>query len=422
MSYQKSFDVVVIGGGPAGLIAAGRAAEKGARVMVIERNSDCGRKLLLTGQGRCNLTNEGIAPESLTAYYGAQGKFLHSAIAAFGVKETTEFFRQQGLETKTERGKRVFPVSERSQDVLKALLRYCKSKGVVIYRDAQVVNLERRGRQIERVLLRGREIESETFIICTGGKSYRQTGSTGDGYRWAERMGHSVIPPVPSIVPIRISDRWGATLKGLDLRNVALQAICEGNEIGRRFGEMSFTPFGISGPIAMDLSRELAGPLAEGKPVSLSLDLKPALSPEKLDNRLLRDFDGAAGKPLGVVMKGLLPSRLIRPFLELAGLPWGRKADQLSREERIAIGSLLKAVPMTVKGLLGFDWAIVTRGGVDLREVEPGTMRSRKIDNLFFAGEVLDLDGPTGGFNLQVCWSTGHLAGQSAAAQALSKA
>lgn len=420
MSYQKPFDVIIIGGGPAGLMAAGRAAEMGARVMVIEKNADCGRKLLLTGQGRCNLTNEDIRPDNLTDFYGKQGKFLHSALASFGVPETVQFFHQLGLETKTERGKRVFPVSERSQDVLKVLLNYCRKNGVVIFRNAPVINLERRGKRIERVLLRGREIESETFMICTGGKSYRQTGSTGDGYRWAERLGHTITPPVPAIVPIRISEGWVGTLKGLDLRNVALRATCDGNEIARRFGELSFTHFGVSGPIAMDMSREISEVIGQ-KPLSLELDLKPALSPEKLDRRLQRDFEAAPGKPLGVVMKGLMPVRLIRPFLRLASLSWEMKVDQVSREERLALVRLFKNVTMTPKGLLGFDWAIVTRGGVDLREVDPGTLGSRKIENLFFAGEVLDLDGPTGGFNLQVCWSTGRLAGESAARKALKK-
>ncbi len=399
-------------------MAAGSAAEKGARVMVIEKNSDCGKKLLLTGQGRCNLTNEGLQTGNLKDFYGEEGKFLHSAISKFGVTTTLDFFRQQGLETKTERGKRVFPVSKRSGDVLKMLLRYCKEQGVVIFRNAEVINLERRGKRIERVLLRSREIESEAFLICTGGKSYRQTGSTGDGFRWAERLGHRVIPPVPGIVPIRTAERWVTSLKGLELKNVALRAHCEGQEIARRFGEMSFTHFGISGPIAMDLSRELAVPISERKTVSLMLDLKPALTPEKLELRLQRDFDNSPDRPLGVIMKGLLPSRLIRPFLNLADLPWGKKANQVSREERNTLRDLLKNVPMTTRGLLGFDWAIITRGGVDLKEVDPTTMGSRKIENLFFAGEVLNLDGPTGGFNLQVCWSTGRIAGSAAAALA----
>lgn len=420
MSYQKPFDVIIIGGGPAGLIAAGQAAEMGARVMVIEKNSDCGRKLLLTGQGRCNLTNEEIGPDNLADFYGEQGHFLRPAIASFGVSETVEFFRKLGLTTKTERGRRVFPVSEQSRDVLKALLSYCRKNGVVIYRDAPVINLERRGKRIERVLLRGREIESETFMICTGGKSYRQTGSTGDGYRWAERLGHTVVPPVPAIVPIKIAESWVGGLKGLELKNVALRAICDGEEVARRFGELSFTHFGISGPIAMDMSRQISETVTK-KPISLELDLKSALSPEKLDSRLQRDFEAAPGKPLEVIMKGLLPTRLIRPFLKMAAISGTKNVDEISQEERLAMVSLFKKITMTPRGLLGFDWAIVTRGGVDLNEVNPATMKSKKIENLFFAGEVLDLDGPTGGFNLQVCWSTGKLAGEGAARKALGK-
>lgn len=420
MSYQKPFDVIIIGAGPAGLMAAGRAAEMGARVMVIEKNTDCGRKLLLTGQGRCNLTNQEIRSDNLTNFYGQQGKFLHSALASFSVTRTIEFFRQLGLATKTERGQRVFPVSEKSRDVLKTLLNYCRNHGVVIYRDAQVVNLERRGKRIERVLLRGREIESETFMICTGGKSYQQTGCSGDGYRWAERLGHTVTPPVPAIVPIKLAENWVGALKGLDLKNVALRATLDGDEIARRFGEMSFTHFGISGPIAMDISRELTEIIGK-HPISLELDLKPALSPEKLDNRIQRDFDANPGKPLSVVMKGLLPSKLVRPFLKLAALPLEKHVDQVSKEERLTIVQLIKGITMTPKSLLGFDWAIITRGGVNLQEVDPSTMGSKKIENLFFAGEVLDLDGPTGGFNLQICWSTGRLAGEGAARKALAK-
>ncbi len=405
--------IVVIGGGPAGLIAAGRAAEKGARVILVEKNQTVGEKLLLSGKRRCNLTNSEEDMDVFLSKYGPNGKFLYSSFASFGPRETISFFQSRGVPLKEERGKRFFPATGGSEGVLAALLNYVREGGVTIYRKRESINLEIRNGRVLRFILRGQEVEGDAFIICTGGKSFPKTGSTGDGYRFARRAGHTVIPPVPALCPVKTVEKWPLASRGMTLRNVSLTLWKNGEVESQRFGELLLTHFGISGPIAMDMSKEIAAAMETGT-ARLTLDLKPALSLPVLKNRISRDFEKFSGRKFKDSLGELLPRGLIPAVLALAPLPEEKIVNSASNQEIETLAELLKAFPLTPDGLLGFDWAIVTSGGVALKEIEPRTMRSKLVENLFFAGEVLDLDGPTGGFNLQMCWSTGYQAGESA--------
>lgn len=409
--------VIVIGGGAAGLMAAGRAAEKGARVILAEKNQTLGAKLLLSGKGRCNLTSAEEDMETFLSAFGPKGKFLYSAFSRFGPAETLDFFTSRGLRTKVERGKRVFPEKGGSEKVINCLIDYIRQGEVTVYRNREALNLEIRDGKVLRFILRGQEVEGDAFIICTGGKSFPKTGSTGDGYRFAKRAGHEVVQPTPALCPVRLKEKWPLSARGLNLKNVSLTLLKDGTEVSRRFGELLLTHFGISGPIAMDMSRDIGEACASGN-AALTLDLKPALTMDVLTARIGRDLEKYAGKMFRDCLKDLLPGGLIPAVVEKAPIPPDKRGEYISAEEKRELACLLKEYPLTPDGLLGFDWSIVTSGGVDLREIDPRTMRSKIVENLFFAGEILDLDGPTGGFNLQMCWSTGYVAGESAASAA----
>ena len=406
--------VVVIGGGPAGLLAAGRAAEKGARVILVEKNQTVGEKLLLSGKRRCNVTSAEEDMDVFLSKYGPNGKFLYSAFSRFGPRETMNFFESRGVALKEERGKRIFPSAGGSEGVLAALLNYVREGGVTIYRNRESLNMEIRDGRVRRFILRGQEVEGDAFIICTGGKSFPKTGSTGDGYRFARRAGHTITPPVPALCPVRIVEKWPPASRGMTLRNVSLTLWKDGAQESQRFGELLLTHFGISGPIAMDMSKEIAAAMATGA-AKLTLDLKPALSLSVLVNRIGRDFEKFSGRKFRDSLGELLPRGLIPAVLQSAPIPEEKLVNSATEQEIEALAALLKTFPLTPEGLLGFDWAIVTSGGVVLKEIDPRNMRSKLVENLFFAGEVLDIDGPTGGFNLQMCWSTGYQAGESAA-------
>ena len=407
--------VVVIGGGAAGLIAAGRAAEKGARVILVEKNQALGAKLILSGKGRCNITNAEEDMEIFLSKYGPKGKFLYSAFSRFGPLETVDFFESRGLKTRVERGKRIFPERGRSEQVVTLLIQYLREGGVTVYRNRESLNLEIRNGLVRRFFLRGEEVEGDSFILCTGGKSFPRTGSTGDGYRFAQRAGHTIIPPAPALCPVKTVEKWPALASGLDLRNVSLTLRLGDTVLSSRFGELSLARFGISGPIAMDMSKEIAAACEAGSP-SLSIDLKPALDISVLAARIGRDLKKFAGRAFRDSLGDLMPKALIPAVLELSSIPGEKRAETITEEEIAGLAGLLKGMPLRPAGLLGFDWAIVTSGGVNLKEVDPRTMGSKIVGNLFFAGEILDLDAPTGGFNLQMCWSTGWVAGESAAA------
>lgn len=408
-----NFDVAVIGGGPAGLMAAITAAGTGASVVLLEKNGDLGRKLLLTGNGRCNITNAENDLHTLISIFGEKGAFLFSGLSEFGPDDTMRYFHSLGLRTKTERGKRVFPVSEKSQDVLSCLLKKARETGVFIIRDTEVLRVTRKGHRKHTVITRNGEISCSRVIICTGGKSYPQTGSTGDGYRLAKGLGHTITQLVPSIVPIKVKEKWVKDLMGLTLKNCTLTSYLDGKKMDHRFGEMLFTHFGISGPIVMDMSNHIIEMMEQGD-VTVKVDMKPALQEDTLDRRLQRDLDAHKGRSIHNALRDLLPSSMIPVILAVIGIPPAKKADHLLKSERKSIVHIIKGLELTVSGSLGFRWAIVTKGGVDLKEVDPRTMRSKLVDTLYFAGEILDLDGPTGGFNLQICWTTGYLAGLNA--------
>ncbi len=412
------FDIAVIGGGPAGMMAAGRAAELGAKVVLVEKNETLGKKLLITGKGRCNFTHNEFDIRKFTEKFGRNGRFLYSAFSVFGVREVIDFFESRGVKAKVEQGDRIFPENGNAQDIVNALVKYLTEEKVNILLNTEVTDFKRENGKISKVLLRDRQITADKFIICAGGKSYPQTGSTGDGYRWAEQLGHTVITTAPALNPVKTSDGWVKELQGLSLKNVSLQLFQNNKKKDERFGEMLFTHFGVSGPIVMDMSKNIGALLKKG-PVKLILDLKPALDFKKLDKRIQRDLEKFKGRMFKNSLIGLLPLSMIPVIIKLSGLEPEKKVDYISREERNKLVHLLKELELTPTGLLGFKWSVVTSGGVALKEVNPDTMGSKKIENLYFAGEILDLDGPSGGYNLQECWSTGYLAGENAAANML---
>ena len=414
MKDNNSFDIAVIGGGPAGMMAAGRAAELGAKVVLIEKNETLGKKLLITGKGRCNFTHNEFDIRKFAEKFGRNGRFLYSALALFGAREVIDFFESKGVKGKVEQGDRIFPEKGNARDILNVLVKYLAEGKVNILLNAEVTGFKQEKRKISQVLLRNRKINVEKYIICAGGKSYPQTGSSGDGYRWVEQLGHTVIKPVPALNPVKTSEKWMKELQDLSLKNVSLKLFQNGKKQDERFGEMLFTHFGVSGPIVMDMSKNI-GELLKNGPVKLFLDLKPALDFKKLDKRIQRDFQEFKGRMFKSSLKGLLPLSMIPLIIKLSGIEPEKKVDYITREERNKLVHLLKELELTPTGLLGFKWSMVTSGGVALKEVNPNTMGSKKVDNLYFAGEILDLDGPSGGYNLQECWSTGYLAGESAA-------
>jgi predicted Rossmann fold flavoprotein len=419
---NPAYDIAVIGGGPAGMMAAGTAAEQGASVILIEKNDKPGRKLLITGKGRCNITRDENDIPAFCDAFGKKGKFLYSALRAFGVEDTISFFNQRGLATKVERGQRVFPVSDSSQDVLGVLTDHLKEHKVKIMTNCSVTKLVKKGNKIEKIKTSKGDIQANQYVICTGGLTYPSTGSSGDGYKWAKLLGHSVTPPQPSLTPVKAQESWIKDLQGLSLKNVRINIYQNNPSTGsgrskkqaERFGEALFTSDGLSGPIILDMSQKV-GQLLKTGPVELRLDLKPALEYPKLDARLQRDFRQHRNKTFRNSLSDLLPSKLIPTMVHLSGINPDKVVNKVTKEERNRLLHLFKEMTFKVRSLYGFDKAIATAGGISLKEIDPRSMRSKMIKNLYFAGEMIDLDGPTGGYNLQMCWSTGYLAGFTAA-------
>lgn len=400
--------VIIIGGGAAGMMAAAAAAENGNHVCLIEKNEKLGKKLFITGKGRCNVTNAADM-ETLLANVCTNGKFLYSAFYGFDNRAVMDFLERAGCPLKTERGDRVFPVSDHSSDVIAALQRELKRRGVEIFLNTVVKELYVREEQMAGVVLEsGEKIEADKCIVCTGGSSYPSTGSTGDGYRFAEKTGHRVTETRPALVPFNVEEGWCGRLMGLALKNVSLRLVCGKRQTYEGFGEMLFTHFGISGPLVLSASSYYVPGEAR-----VLIDLKPAMDEEQLDKRLLRDFEENKNKQFKNALGGLFPVKLIPVMIELSGIHPDKKVNEITREERRGFVRLIKNLPLTVTGTRGFAEAIITRGGVSVKDVNPSTMESKKIKGLYFAGEVLDLDALTGGFNLQIAWSTGHLAGSS---------
>lgn len=407
--------IVVIGAGAAGLMAAGQAASAGAWVTILEKNDRPGKKLLITGKGRCNITNTEEMPDFIRNIPG-NGQFLYGALAKFGNSDLVEFLNGLGLETKVERGGRVFPVSDRAADVVGALVGFCLSQGVEFEYSAHVDEIIAREGQIASVRLKdGRAYDCEAVILATGGASYPGTGSTGEGYYMAKRLGHTITPLKPALVPLETAEEWVKDLQGLSLKNVEATAYHNEKKAASEFGEMIFTHFGLSGPIILSISRPVVGIIEKGGEVKIKINLKPALSAEQLDARIQRDFATYTNKQFRNALGELLPKSLIPVIVALSGIAEDKPVHQVTREERLGLVELLQGLTLTVIGPRPLKEAIVTAGGVSVKEINPKTMESKIVRGLYLAGEVVDVDGYTGGFNLQAAFSMGYAAGTGAA-------
>jgi len=426
--------VIVIGGGPAGMFAAYFAAKNGHKVTLLEQNEKLGKKLYITGKGRCNITNASDM-EDLFANVCSNEKFLYSAFYSYTNDQVVDFFESYGLRTKVERGNRVFPVSDHSSDVIATLTRALKEVGVEVRLHTKVTKLltevyhdengetvvadKKAGtikQEIKGVVLQdGASMKADAFVLATGGISYPSTGATGDGYRFAEGLQHKIVEPSPSLVPFEVQESWVPEMQGLALKNVSITIEREGKKLYTDFGEMLFTHFGVSGPMILSASASIKPAYFKdfAHELTLKIDLKPALDREQLDKRIIKDFEEAKNKQYKNSIQKLLPSKMIPIIIKLSGIDPDKQVNEITKEERAKLVDLLKGLPMTIIGLRGWNEAIITKGGVSVKQVNPSTMESKLVRGLYFAGELLDLDAMTGGYNLQIAWSTGYLAGTS---------
>ncbi len=411
---QSDFPLLVVGGGAAGLMAAGQAALAGAEVLILEKMPLPGRKLCITGKGRCNLTNVAPLPEFL-AHFGSTGSFLRQAFHRFFTPDLLKFFDTLGLPTVTERGGRVFPASGKAPEVFRVMEQWLQELGVRIQTKARVEALCIGENQITGLVCNGKFMQCSALILATGGASYPLTGSTGDGYTLAKQAGHSLVALRPALVPIVTAGSEAGSMAGLQLRNIAVRLFINGKKKGEAFGELAFTDFGLSGPVILTLSGRIVDALQEKSEVHLLLDLKPALDEKKLDARLVRDFEERRAEPMHSVLRGLLPKEMVAMALASAHIDKNRQAGTVRSEERKRLRQWLKNFRLKVIGHRPMAEAIITAGGVHTKEVDPRTMQSRLVRGLYLAGEVLDLQADTGGYNLQAAFSTGWLAGRSAA-------
>ncbi len=413
MEQIKATRVVVLGGGAAGLFAAISASEYGADVTLIEKNPFCGKKLNITGKGRCNITNA-CDLDTFLQSVPVNPRFLYRALTEFSPSDTVDFFESHGVPTKVERGRRVFPVSDRARDVTDCLVRTAKENGVRIMQGTGASLLLKDGAVKGIVITRASKRETipcDRVILATGGASYPLTGSTGDGYLLAKQAGHTVVPPKASLVPLVSSDLLCKSCMGLSLRNVGVSFYREGKRLYEEQGEMLFTHFGVTGPVVLSASAHLR----DGYPVTMHIDMKPALDEKTLDDRLLREFSAHSNKDLRNCMNSLLPAGLIQPFLDKHCISGEQKVHSITKEQRKKLVAWLKNIELEITGTRPIAEAIVTSGGVSVTEVDPRTMQSKKVQGLFFAGELLDVDAYTGGYNLQIAFSTGRLAGHASA-------
>ncbi len=412
---NKRPEILVAGGGAAGMMAALFAARAGASVTLLERNEKLGKKIYITGKGRCNLTND-CSLEEFLRQVPRNPRFLYGALNRFGPQDMMALMEEAGCPVEVQRGQRVFPRSEKASDVIRALARLMEQAGVRVRLHSRIQSLiVQEGRAAGVVLENGERLEADAVILALGGQSYPMTGSTGDGYALAREAGHHVLPPEAVLSALETVEDWPRALQGLALKNVRLTLRSGRKTLYTELGEMLFTHFGISGPLVLEMSCHLPAELAQAQ---VTLDLKPGLTPEQLDLRLQRDFAAQPRKQLQNVLPGLLPLRLSALFPDLAGVSGERVCGQITRGEREQLGAALKALPITLRARRPLAEAIVTRGGVDVKEIQPATMESKLLPGLYFAGEMIDVDAHTGGFNLQIAFSTGALAGSSAAGMA----
>ena len=406
-------NVIVVGGGAAGMMAAVFAARNGQNVQLLEKNEKLGKKLFITGKGRCNITNAADIEDLFTAVI-SNPKFLYSGFYSFTNQQVIDFFEELGVKTKIERGNRVFPVSDHSSDVIAAFSRELKSLGVSVSLHTEVRELLCEQDKVCGVLLtNGKKMKADAVIVATGGISYPSTGSTGDGYRFAKETGHRVTELLPSLVPMEVRQWYAKELQGLSLRNIEICITDGKKKLYEEFGEMLFTHYGVTGPVILSAS-SVVGKTLRKKELTLHIDLKPALSEEQLDKRILREFDANHNKQYKNSIDSLFPAKLKPVMIELSEIEPEKKVNEITKEERQRLVHLIKDFTMTLTGLRSYNEAIITKGGVSVKEVDPGTMESKKMKGLYFAGEVLDLDAVTGGYNLQIAWSTGYLAGMNA--------
>ena len=402
--------VIVIGGGAAGTVAAIFAARNGHRVELFEKNEKIGKKLFITGKGRCNVTNAGDM-DALFDAVKSNPKFLYSAFYSFTNEQAMDFFEELGVRLKVERGNRVFPQSDHSSDIINALKHELERLGVEIHLCTEVKDVLVEHEKFTGIVLKNRKkVSGDACVVATGGISYASTGSTGDGYRFAEKTGHKVTELYPSLVPMEVKEWYAKELQGLSLRNIQ-GTILDGNKkLYEEFGEMLFTHYGVSGPIIISAS-SVVGKKLQDKELTLKIDLKPALSREQLDQRVLRDFEENKNKQFKNAVDKLFPAKLKPIMIELSGISPEKKVNEISKEERLRFVDLIKNFKMSLTGLRSYNEAIITKGGVSVKDIDPGTMESKLVKGLHFAGEVLDLDAVTGGFNLQIAWSTAYAAG-----------
>lgn len=404
--------VVVIGGGAAGLMAAGTSAKRGIETVLMEKNDRLGKKILITGKGRCNITNN-TDVQGLIENTPGNGNFLYSAFYTFSNEDLIEFFNKRGLKTKVERGGRVFPISDKASDVVDSLTKFVRKNGVKILFNSSVADISVEKNKVKGVILKdGSKFECDSVILATGGASYPGTGSTGDGYKIASRLGHSIIKLKPSLVPLETDENWVKDLQGLTLKNVSISLLdLKGKKVYSDFGEMIFTHFGVSGPVILSSSRHILD--YDYKNIRLIIDLKPALSEEKLDDRVKRDFEKYSRKQFKNSLGDLLPKKLVPVIVKLSDIPPYKYVNQITREERRILVKLLKGLELSITGSRPIEEAIVTAGGVSTDEINPSTMESKIVKGIFFAGEIIDVDAYTGGFNLTIAFSTGYVAGMN---------
>ena len=405
--------VLVVGGGAAGMMAAVTAARNGGEVLLIEKNEKLGKKLFITGKGRCNITNSGDIEDLFSAVV-SNPKFLYSSFYSLTNDQVVDFFEELGVKTKVERGGRVFPESDHSSDVIRALEQEMKRLGAEVSLKSEVKEILTEEGSAKGVLLSsGKKLYADAVVIATGGISYPSTGSTGDGYRFARACGHTVTDLSPSLVPMEVKEWYAKELMGLSLRNIKIRITAGKKNLYEEFGEMLFTHYGVTGPVILSAS-SIAGKRLKEQELTLHIDLKPALTEEQLDKRVLIEFEASHNRQFKNAVDSLFPAKLKPVMVELSGIPEEKKVNEITKEERKHFVHLIKNFNMTLTSLRGYNEAIITKGGVSVKEIDPGTMESKLVKGLYFAGEVLDLDAVTGGYNLQIAWGTGYLAGLNA--------